>query len=110
MQAHVYHLTAKTPEARRDLYFALTSTYEEIWAGKNDKAAYVKVAVVDGDLDEAFELTNTIHQPWWKNAKVTPLLVNTRSTSVGDVIVLDGKPWICDAVGWVEIDVAHVHA
>jgi len=45
------------------------------------------------DLDQAYELTNTIHQPWWTNEGVmfkgspTHGMKGCRSTSVGDVMI-----------------------
>jgi hypothetical protein len=59
-------------------------------------------------LDEAFKLTNHINEPWWDNEKVEAL-VNSRSTSVGDVIVMtldtgEVEHWRCDPIGWTEID------
>ena len=62
---------------------------------------YAKVAEVDTDqLEVAFELTNTIHRPWWTNPGVRAVKP-TRSTSVGDVLVTpDGKAHRCMPSGW----------
>jgi len=71
------------------------------------------VAIPDEEYPQAFELTNSIHCPWWENSLVSPILENfqehdgvrgERSTSVGDVIVLsDGRAMRCAMVGWESI-------
>jgi hypothetical protein len=64
---------------------------------------YELVAEVDTDkLEVAFELTNTIHCAWWENDGVTAMK-QTRSTSVGDVVEIDGKHWRCEMMGWKEL-------
>jgi len=55
------------------------------------------------DLDEAFESTQNIDYSWTLNKNITAKKQPCRSTSVGDVIVRNGKPFKCDHVGWVEI-------
>lgn len=83
--------------------------------------AYNHVADVDvSDEDRVlvYELTNTIDRPWWENEAVTanfdspaffeveehPGVKGTRSTSVGDIIVLsDGSVLRCANFGWVEV-------
>lgn len=62
-------------------------------------------------LNKAFELTNNIHSSWLENEGVTPINPHVsplgthgrRSTSVGDVIVVSGTPYVCAPIGWVEI-------
>lgn len=81
-------------------------------------ADYIKVATVDLPDEryaEAFGLTNSVHNGWWENEGVTAHTESeafidhegargTRSTSVGDVIVLsDGRVLACAMVGWEEI-------
>ena len=64
---------------------------------------YDFVATVDTDnLEVAFELTNSIDCAWWTNAKVISRFEDDgcRSTSVGDVIIIDGRPFQCASVGW----------
>lgn len=62
---------------------------------------YVLVAYVESNnLEEIFALTNTIEEFWWKNSKVEGI-VNSRSTSVGDVVVLSNDEiWLCGMMGW----------
>lgn len=58
------------------------------------------VAKVDTEhIGEAFRLTNTIDRPWIENEEVE-VIKNSRSTSVGDVVVKDGKPYLCRGTGW----------
>lgn len=79
---------------------------------------YSHVADVDLPDDmhaEVFPLTNSIDGPWWENEGVTanfdspaffeveehPGVKGTRSTSVGDVILLSDGRWLrCASVGW----------
>ena len=62
---------------------------------------YILVAEVEtNSLDVAFERTNTINRVWHENEGVTVHQV-TRSTSVGDVVVLpNGKAHLCRVIGW----------
>jgi len=79
--------------------------------------------VADVDLDDedyarVYELTNSIDWPWWENKAVTanfdspaffeveahPGVKGTRSTSVGDLIMLSDGRWLrCASIGWVEV-------
>ena len=73
--------------------------------------------VADVDLPDnmhaqVFPLTNSIDGPWWENEGVTPNFDSprfreiegrkgTRSTSVGDVILLSDGRWLrCARFGW----------
>ena len=56
-------------------------------------------------LETAYQLTNTIDSPWYQNAGF-PFMshaAKARSTSVGDMIVMDGKRFICASCGWNEV-------
>lgn len=65
---------------------------------------YVHVAdVFTNELGEAFEATNTIDRAWWENDNVKALVGPTRSTSVGDVLVYNGRAFRCAGAGWKEI-------
>lgn len=58
------------------------------------------VAVVDtDDLDEAYRLTNHIDKLWWHNEKVVALR-ESRSTSIGDVLDVNGKYYVVDRCGF----------
>lgn len=84
MQAKVWH--AKLPT------FGLTQ--------QSFPADYQLVATVEAkNLDDVFEKTNHIDREWWLNEGVTAHM-QTRSTSVGDVIEMNGKFWRCENAGW----------
>lgn len=56
-------------------------------------------------LDLAFQQTNHIEEDWTKN-KTLHATSPQRSTSVGDVIVIDDKDiYLCAGVGWQKQDV-----
>jgi hypothetical protein len=64
------------------------------------------VAELTGDsLDDAFHLTNHIDRDWTKRIRegFTVVKKESRSTSVGDVVVKDGIPYRCENMGWKEI-------
>jgi hypothetical protein len=56
----------------------------------------------------AYQLTNHIDHAWWENAGVTLIgEPEHRSTSVGDVIVMDdGRVLRCANCGWDEVEVS----
>jgi len=81
-------------------------------------AEFAHVATVDVPDDlhyEVFRLTNSIECGWWDNAEVTAHtealtfrevkgIKGTRSTSVGDLIILsDGRILRCASCGWDDI-------
>lgn len=62
------------------------------------------VARIDTDsLDEAYELTQNIDQPWTQNPKVATTFRNIRSTSVGDLVRKDGVYHVVESCGFKEI-------
>jgi hypothetical protein len=83
------------------------------WPEKFDKVATVDLP--DEQYAGAYRLTNSIERGWWENEGVEAHTESdafrtvegvrgTRSTSVGDVIVLsDGRVMECASVGWAEI-------
>ena len=76
--------------------------------GNSDIVAYVSVnknLSTSKKLEEAFMKTNTINSAWWRNEEITPMFAGNscRSTSVGDVVVVDEKKFECEPVGWKEI-------
>ena len=68
----------------------------------SDKPTFTLVAEVDSDnLEEIFQLTNHIDHSWTQNKKVTVITKNkVRSTSVGDLVFINGKYFVCEATGW----------
>lgn len=68
------------------------------------KGAYKKVAEVDSiDLEEAFHLTNSIESHWSENDGVTQFGDRNRSTSVGDIAVLEDKVYMVAGIGFKEL-------
>ena len=73
---------------------------------------YQLVAIVRCDdcgpneLEIAFRQTNTIDCPWWQNNDVMFVLqeLGCRSTSVGDVVVLDSVIYRVENAGWLVLD------
>ena len=68
---------------------------------------YSHVATVDSeDLNQVFQLTNSVTKPWWENEGVEKEFIGDgcRSTSVGDVVVLsNGDHYRCDPIGWTKL-------
>lgn len=66
------------------------------------------------DLEEVFYLTNHIDHSWYENDGILWCEKDARSTSVGDVVVVDygndrdcglKKVYMCASSGWEELDV-----
>ena len=73
---------------------------------------YHTVALVNCEtLDDAFKLTNTIDDYWWKNECVVQKFSGQgcRSTSVGDIIenAQTREHWICAPVGWEKLNLSY---
>jgi len=54
-------------------------------------------------LDDAYFLTNSIDKPWWEHKSVHAVVDRARSTSVGDVIIVDKIPYKVTMVGFEKI-------
>jgi hypothetical protein len=60
--------------------------------------------VTSEDLDDAYRLTNHIERNWTENDEVaTPVDVEPRSTSVGDIFVLDDGVHLVSPSGFTKI-------
>ena len=75
---------------------------------KTEVVAYVSVNKNLSDnkkLEVAFEKTNNIDCAWWENKEVTPQFKGTgcRSTSVGDVVIIEEQKYFCEPNGWKKI-------
>ena len=59
-----------------------------------------------GKCEKAFMLTNSINDAWWNNEGVTKLFGGDacRSTSTGDMVLVGTKKYMCDHVGWKEVE------
>ena len=66
---------------------------------------YSKVAVVEGDLDDAYADTQHINENWKLNANVTALPGNHRSTSVGDILEDNrtGEMYVVASIGFTKM-------
>lgn len=66
----------------------------------------VAVANVETDsLDEAYLRTNHIDYDWAENPGVEVLTVDsTRSTSVGDVMEMEGQKYVVQSIGFAKLD------
>lgn len=73
--------------------------------------------VAEGTLDvaddnaacnDAFRLTNSIEEPWYKETPSIARVPEARSTSVGDIVrVIDGneiRDYRCENVGWSRVE------
>lgn len=82
----------------------------DFMASRPPTTKYVHVAeVATDDLEVAYMLTNTGHQYWWLNKDVTKTFsgLGCRSTSVGDMAILNGVTYLCKSCGW-EVQTASV--
>jgi len=59
---------------------------------------------VDAMLEQAFHDTNTINCPWIENSNVTPMKGPQRSTSVGDIMELDGDKYLVMDIGFMYME------
>lgn len=68
------------------------------------KGFFECVAVVETDnLQEAFQLTNTIDKPWIENEKVKAFKPRLRSTSVGDVFKYKETFFVVESSGFKQL-------
>jgi hypothetical protein len=81
------------------LEYALDPTMEALKKGLFECVAHVDT----DDLNKAYELTNNIEAEWPTNAECRTSLVHARSTSVGDLLKKDGKFYLVDVAGFVEL-------
>ncbi len=83
----------------------------KVYHAKDDGLVLVAdVAVPEGmsvveAREHAFERTNTIDHHWWGNKGVMAFVFPARSTSVGDVVWVDGHAYRVENVGWSETSI-----
>jgi hypothetical protein len=96
--ARIYH----SKNTRDSMDYPLEGVYTKEDAAKAFMLGqYELVAMTrSNDLDDAFELTQHIHESWTENEGVTPLKHRPRSTSVGDIIVNSEGAHIVAPVGF----------
>lgn len=108
MEVFVYHLTDSEDEESRKVLRNIRFGDLEPVGPVFEKGGYHKVAtVVTKDLaDEidaleiAFERTNHIDSSWTENSDVIAESGRHRSTSVGDIAVVNGKVYVARSMGW----------
>jgi hypothetical protein len=97
----VFH--ANKDLSRDSLFFGIGETFSKKDALFNFvDGNYDKVGTVDGnDPDEAYVLTQNITHHWSMNgaSHITPGLARARSTSVGDILDVDGIMYIVAPIG-----------
>lgn len=116
MRAIVYHLTpipgAEEAAVAQAMWDARdVAKARAIWQTPGDQPTvvrYVPVAEVSGvaDIEQVFHGTNHIDRNWTENRGVLFLGANrdkVRSTSVGDIVVFEGKVMHCAPCGWNEV-------
>ena len=94
-----------------DTAVGVRAILEDAESWKEQGLHYRKVADVDGDdKDVAYCLTNHIDESWTNNKGVTvaPGVDRVRSTSVGDLMVVDGKFHVVCGHGFSEISDSQV--
>jgi hypothetical protein len=56
-------------------------------------------------LDEVYMFTQNINEPWVEHVRVNFKKEDDgcRSTHIGDVLVMDGNPYVCEVLGWTRV-------
>lgn len=70
-----------------------------------DAGEFTLVATVAAtDLERAYMLTNHIDRPWWENEGVVKEVEeDVRSSSMGDMFILDGRAYGVDTFGFKDL-------
>ena len=82
------------------------SQFNEDPTGKPCVVALVRVnkfLTTEQKLEKAYMLTNSIDDAWWNNKEVEALH-KSRSTSVGDQILIGNVKYVCEITGWKRIN------
>ena len=104
MTASVYHVDYQKNEGRELSLDVRFSPTEEKIKQALQANLYKKVAEVDSnDLEKVFELTNSIDNYWGENEGVKLITAENRSTSVGDIVELDGKVHVVASMGYKKL-------
>lgn len=101
-------------EARRDLcdghgHHEVLASSVSLMGDAYERAATLRLEfpdaiTVEEGLEVCFMLTNSIDSAWFES--VDPRLIfktRSRSTSVGDLVQVDRRLFICAPAGWVEL-------
>jgi len=89
----------------------LKDSVSVIHAAFGDTPHVVAMVSVDKNLtdlakcEQAFMLTNSIHDALWINEQVTPMFPTDgcRSTSVGDQVLIGDTKYLCANFGWEKL-------
>lgn len=109
----VYYHTRVAAEFHMALYTKVTMTpNQETVTNLTKLGLYEKAAVVEipqgvdpmEALEIAYEKTQNIHDSWTKNTGVTAITETPRSSMMGDVFVISGKPFAVAAFGFTTLD------
>ena len=111
MKVTVHHLGRRDDGHPFDRLFGdqgeiLTPATPE-WPRHYTKVAEVEVHDEDTPEDAcegAFCATNHIDRPWWENANALRIGPPTRSTSVGDVVVVNDTPYRVAPCGFTRVE------
>lgn len=98
-------------EFRLDLDFNRGSELVDIVNNNLDKYDTVARIVLGGNeydiLSDAWELTNTVDEPWYINTDITKCFEGDgcRSTSIGDIITIEGYgSYVVNGCGFKPLD------
>lgn len=59
--------------------------------------------VPGAQLEWIWKATNTVESVWFETFPGTVIGGSHRSTSVGDVAIIDGEPYVCLPMGWQKL-------
>ena len=84
--------------------------------GANFPDAFVKAATIQllhnekpaDALNRAYRMTQNDDYAWTNKKSIVSTGQSGRSTSVGDVIMVNDKAWRCMPVGWQEVQTSEV--
>lgn len=108
---HIYELYLKSG------HFGDNEIRKQVWDADEDVTQYLRYKnvadlVVDGNgntvnqvLEHAFTLTQNFDRPWTENCHNIRWLAdkNLRSSSVGDIFVIEGTRFVVDLVGFEKV-------
>lgn len=81
------------------VYHAVNPTFSQPYPALHDCELVAEVEAKD--LEEVFRITNHIDHAWWENPEVKWHKPNSRSTSVGDIVIGESEvQYRCDNIGW----------
>jgi hypothetical protein len=96
---------AKVFHNSKSNFFTPAKTFNQVEFDLVAAVTFNKAMSVEEALEVAYERTNSIDSHWSNNRGIIMLSHerNHRSTSIGDVILFDGKLYAVDVMGFKEI-------